>query len=87
MPAVLAAGRTDCATRGSPSSTPLVAGAALGKQLKLADARGARLAVVIGPDDRERGEMQLKDLAAKTQVAVPRDALVERCRAILSSTD
>ncbi len=59
----------------------------LGKQLKLADARGARLAIVIGPDDRARGEAQLKDLAAKTQAAVPLDDLVARCRAILTSTD
>jgi histidyl-tRNA synthetase len=44
---------------------------ALGKQLKLADARQARFAVVIGPDDRARGEVQLKDLKTKSQVAVP----------------
>ena len=44
---------------------------ALGKQLKLADARQARFAVVIGPDDRAKGEVQVKDLKAKTQVAVP----------------
>lgn len=42
----------------------------LGKQLKLADTRSARVAVVIGPDDRARGEVQLKDLAGKTQRAV-----------------
>ena len=36
---------------------------AVGKQLKLADARNARLAVVIGPDDRARGEVMVKDLA------------------------
>jgi histidyl-tRNA synthetase len=59
----------------------------LGKQLKAADARGARLAVVVGPDDRARGEAQLKDLAAKTQQAVPLDDLVARCRAILTSPD
>ena len=35
---------------------------AVGKQLKLADTRGARVAVVIGPDDRARGEVMLKDL-------------------------
>ena len=35
---------------------------AVGKQLKLADARQARLAVVIGPDERARGEVVLKDL-------------------------
>ncbi|MDH4131506.1 MAG: histidine--tRNA ligase [Gemmatimonadota bacterium] len=43
---------------------------AVGKQLKLADARRASLAVVIGPDDRARGEVQLKDLRHKTQLAV-----------------
>lgn len=40
---------------------------ALGKQLKLADNRQAVLAVVIGPDDRARGEVQLKDLRGKAQ--------------------
>ncbi|HSE27788.1 MAG TPA: His/Gly/Thr/Pro-type tRNA ligase C-terminal domain-containing protein, partial [Gemmatimonadales bacterium] len=44
---------------------------ALGKQLKLADTRGARWAVVVGPDDRARGEVQLKDLRGQTQRAVP----------------
>ena len=48
----------------------------LGKQLKDADARGARTAIIIGPDDRARGEVQLKDLGAKTQQSVPRDAVV-----------
>lgn len=48
---------------------------ALGKQLKLADARRARLAVVIGPDDRARGEVGVKDLAAQTQTSVPRHRL------------
>ncbi len=49
---------------------------AVGKQLKLADARNARIAVVIGPDDRARGEVMVKDLAAKQQRAVPRAAVV-----------
>lgn len=43
---------------------------AVGKQFKLADARNAAFAVVIGPDDRARGEVQLKDLAGKVQRAV-----------------
>jgi histidyl-tRNA synthetase len=51
-------------------------GQPVGKQLKLADARAARAAVVIGPDDRARGEVQLKDLGAKSQRAVPRQDLV-----------
>jgi histidyl-tRNA synthetase len=50
----------------------------VGKQLKLADARNARLAVVIGPDDRARGEVMVKDLRGKTQEAVARGAVVAR---------
>jgi histidyl-tRNA synthetase len=48
---------------------------AVGKQLKLADARNARLAIVIGPDDRARGEVVVKDLTTKSQRSVTRDAL------------
>ncbi len=55
----------------------------LGKQLKLADARGARLAVVIGPDDRARGEVALKDLRGKTQHAVPRDRAAAEIESVL----
>ena len=43
----------------------------LGKQLENASARGARYAIIIGPDDVARGEVQLKDLNGKTQSAVP----------------
>ncbi len=58
---------------------------ALGKQLKLGQSRGARLAVVIGPDDRATGAVMVKDLAATRQEAVPRDQLVAHCRALLTS--
>jgi histidyl-tRNA synthetase len=51
---------------------------AVGKQLRLADARNARAAVVIGPDDRARGEVMVKDLGGKAQEAVPRDRVVDR---------
>ena len=51
---------------------------AVGKQLKLADARNARFAVVIGPDDRARGEVILKNLAGKSQVSIPRETVFER---------
>ena len=49
---------------------------ALGKQLKLADARRARVAIVIGPDDRARGEVMVKDLAEKSQASVARAQVV-----------
>jgi histidyl-tRNA synthetase len=55
---------------------------AVGKQLKLADSRGARAAIVIGPDDRARGEVMLKDLRANTQSGVPRAQVVEQVAAL-----
>ena len=55
----------------------------LGKQFKLADARGAAFVVVIGPDDRARGEVMLKDLRRGEQRSVARQeivaALAEAC--------
>jgi histidyl-tRNA synthetase len=59
---------------------------AVGKQLRLADARGARVAVVVGPDDRARGEAMVKDLAGKSQEAVARDALRGRVAAIVRAS-
>ncbi len=57
---------------------------AVGKQLNLANARGARYAVVIGPDDRAAGSVQLKDLARQSQETVRRAALVSRLSSLLS---
>jgi histidyl-tRNA synthetase len=39
----------------------------MGKQLKLADSRRARFAVVLGPEERARGAAVLKDLSAGSQ--------------------
>lgn len=58
---------------------------AVGKQLNLANTRGARFAVVIGPDDRAKGEVQLKDLSNKTQEAVAAAALITRVRELLAA--
>jgi histidyl-tRNA synthetase len=58
---------------------PLTHGA-LGRQLKLADARKARFAVVIGPDDRARGEVMIKELGSGRQQAVPQPRLAETLR-------
>ncbi len=60
---------------------------AVGKQLKLADARNARLAVVIGPDDRAKGEVQVKDLRDKTQVAVGSAELAATLRRMVGLLD
>ncbi len=57
--------------------------AALGKQLKLAAARDSRWAVVVGPDEWQRGEVALRDLASGEQSSVPLDALADRLNAAL----
>ncbi|HEY7613834.1 MAG TPA: histidine--tRNA ligase [Gemmatimonadales bacterium] len=58
---------------------------AVGKQLKLADTRGARLAIVVGPDDRARGEVMVKDLRGKGQVSVVRGAVREHVAGVVRS--
>jgi histidyl-tRNA synthetase len=52
--------------------------AKLDRQLKYADATGVRFVAIMGPDELSRGLVTLKDLAARTQVAVSRqDAAAE----------
>ncbi len=43
----------------------------MGKQLKLADSRRARFAVVLGPEERSRNAAVVKDLSAGSQREVP----------------
>ena len=54
------------------------------KQLELADARRSRYAVVLGPDERARGEVILRDLEAKAQRAVAREAVVAEIAGLAS---
>jgi histidyl-tRNA synthetase len=54
---------------------------ALGKQLKLADSRNARLAVVVGPDERARGEIVIKDLRTGSQEMAPLRSSVDILKA------
>lgn len=46
-----------------------VGGGNMGKQLKYADRRGAAIAVIIGSEEREKGEAQIKDLALGAKLA------------------
>jgi histidyl-tRNA synthetase len=57
----------------------------VGKQLKLADARRARLAVVLGPEERARDAAVVKDLRNGSQREVPVARLLEELRAALDS--
>ncbi len=61
----------------------------LGQQLKYADRRGFRVAVIAGEDEFQRGMCQVKDLAVGSQQDVPLDdeaeALVKTLKHILKS--
>lgn len=46
-----------------------VGGGNMGKQLKYADRRGAAFAVIIGSEEREQGQAQIKDLALGARLA------------------
>jgi histidyl-tRNA synthetase len=56
----------------------------LGAQLKYADRRGYRLAVIVGDDEWESGKCQLKDLSTKESTEVTLDELPEAARRLLS---
>lgn len=56
------------------------------KQLKLANARSARFAVVIGPEEQARGAAVLRDLGAGTQREVAISAVGHELRAALDHT-
>ena len=57
----------------------------IGKQLKLADARDARFAVLIGPDDRAKGEVVIKDLRTKEQVPIAASSAVNELKRRLNA--
>ena len=57
---------------------------AVGKQLKLADARNARVAVVVGPDEWARSEVLIKDLRSGMQESVAVNLLVNTIEARLN---
>ncbi len=61
-------------------------------QFRAADRSGARVAVVIGPDEAGRGTVALKPLRAKDgqpmdQVEVPAEQLVQQVRKMLDDAD
>ncbi len=56
----------------------------LGKQFKYADRIGAKVVLVLGPDEIERGQVAVKDLISGEQVIVPQDETVEVIRRLLA---
>jgi histidyl-tRNA synthetase len=55
-------------------------GGSLRSQLRQADKRDARFAVIIGEDEIAQGIVTLRDLALSTQEAVPLEALKDAIR-------
>lgn len=54
----------------------------LQKQFKYADRIGAKVTLVLGPDEVEKGQVAVKNLVNGEQVSVAREALVEQVRQI-----
>ena len=55
----------------------------MGKQLKYADRKGFRFALIGGPDELERGVWQVKDLRGEGNAEVSEDDLVDHLRSML----
>ena len=57
----------------------------LGKQFKFADKIGAKIALVLGPDEVENSRVAIKNLTNGEQVSVPRAQIPEKIRKMLAS--
>ncbi|MCL4113512.1 UNVERIFIED_CONTAM: hypothetical protein GTU68_033667 [Idotea baltica] len=57
---------------------------AIGKQMKYANNKGFRLAIIAGTDEFEAGNWQVKDLEKGEQDTVPESSLVDRVRELLT---
>jgi histidyl-tRNA synthetase len=70
--------------RGAGLATDLYAGGGkLGKQLKYADRRGVRIAVIRGTDERAAGTVAVKDLASGDQMVVAEADLIGHLARVL----
>jgi histidyl-tRNA synthetase len=59
--------------------------AKLAKQFKFADKMKMKVAIVLGPEEAEKGQVVVKDLTNGTQQTVQRDAMVEVVRRVLGN--
>ena len=57
----------------------------LGKQFKFGDRSGARVAVILGPDEIKDQKVSIKDLESGQQEVVPAESAVEKIRQLLDS--
>lgn len=61
--------------------------AKLGKQFKYADRIGARVVLVLGPDEDTQGKVTVKDLAARDQTVIPQQEASVKIRQILDAVE
>lgn len=59
--------------------------AKLGKQLKYGDRMGMKVALILGPDERDSGQVAIKDLRTGEQEIVAQENAVERITKIISN--
>ncbi len=71
---------------GAQCEVYLEPSAKLAKQFSYADAKGIPFVVVVGPDEVAKGVVQLKDLAKREQVEVPRADLAAAVANIIGRT-
>ena len=89
--APIRAATTPAASADAEDEPPLKACASwvspkkLGAQLKYADRRGHRLALIVGDDEWEAGRCQIKDLATGDQHDVALDDVIDACERALST--
>jgi histidyl-tRNA synthetase len=67
-------------TAGIRTDLSLLEGKSLGEQLKYAGRRGIGLAAILGPDERERGVVAIKDLASGEQIDIARTEVIDHIR-------
>lgn len=80
----LAAARLLVEVRSAGIGVQIAMSGSLKSQLRQANKRGARFALIVGGDELARGEVQLKDLAPGTQEAVPLATVSDALRRRLS---
>ena len=56
----------------------------LGKQFKYADRVGARLTLILGPDEETQGQVAIKDLNTREQIVLPRAEAAQKIRQMLA---
>jgi histidyl-tRNA synthetase len=58
----------------------------VGQQMKYAESRGFRVALIAGPDEFAKGMWQIKELATREQINVPANEVAPAVRKVLSLT-